>query len=388
MAQEAAAPPSKRARTATATTAPSEAKQDADYFTSYSDLRVHEDMLRDFARTDAYRKAIAAADLEGKVVLDVGGGTGVLSIFAAREGKAKRVYCVEASAIGAVAEQAVRANNVGGTVVVLRGRMEDVVLPETVDVIVSEWMGFGLLYEAMLDSVLLARDRWLKPDVGRLLPDTATMRVALLGNDVHYHGNVRFWDSVMRDAYGLDYGFVRSPQWRRDGDRDEVVLEHVPPECVLSRPATVATIDLATATVDSLKRIESTFELQAIVAAPLHGVVVWFDVDFNSNRGGGGGSKTTLSTSPYATETHWKQTCLYSHVGQPVDLAQDDRVTGTLALVRPAAFKRHLEIVVKTQCGRDNNNADGACPDCAREHTFALSSDPSIYVRGSLEVGK
>lgn len=46
--------------------------------------------------------------------------------------------------------------------------------PHSVDVLLSEWMGYCLLYESMLSSVLFARDRWLKPG-GAILPDTATM---------------------------------------------------------------------------------------------------------------------------------------------------------------------------------------------------------------------
>jgi hypothetical protein len=53
----------------------------------------------------------------------------------------------------------VQHNGLGDTVEVLQGLMEDVVLPEKVDVIVSEWMGFYLLHESMLASVLVARDR-------------------------------------------------------------------------------------------------------------------------------------------------------------------------------------------------------------------------------------
>lgn len=45
----------------------------------------------------------------------------------------------------------------------LQGKAEEVELPEKVDVIVSEWMGYMLLYETMLPSVLYVRDKWLKP---------------------------------------------------------------------------------------------------------------------------------------------------------------------------------------------------------------------------------
>ena len=48
----------------------------------------------------------------------------------------------------------------GGVIEVIQGTIETVELPEKVDIIISEWMGYFLLRESMLDSVLVARDRW------------------------------------------------------------------------------------------------------------------------------------------------------------------------------------------------------------------------------------
>ena len=45
----------------------------------------------------------------------------------------------------------------------LKGRLETLKIPEKVDIIVSEWMGYFLLYESMFDSVIYARDNYLKP---------------------------------------------------------------------------------------------------------------------------------------------------------------------------------------------------------------------------------
>jgi len=83
-----------------------------------------------------------------------------------------------------------RIGNVGngdeqhkGVVEVVHGMVEDLdkslqIEPHSIDVLLSEWMGYCLLYESMLSSVLYARDRWLKPG-GAILPDTATMASSL-----------------------------------------------------------------------------------------------------------------------------------------------------------------------------------------------------------------
>lgn len=63
------------------------------------------------------------------------------------------------------------------SVKVIHSRIEDVTsdqIPEKVDVIVSEWMGFYLLHEGMLDSVIWARDKYLKPH-GLIFPESASI---------------------------------------------------------------------------------------------------------------------------------------------------------------------------------------------------------------------
>lgn len=47
-------------------------------------------------------------------------------------------------------------------ITLIKGKIEEVELPvDNVDIIISEWMGYCLLYESMLDTVLFARDKWL-----------------------------------------------------------------------------------------------------------------------------------------------------------------------------------------------------------------------------------
>ena len=100
-------------------------------------------MLKDRVRTLAYRNFIVdpanRPRFEGKVVLDVGCGTGILSMFAAQAG-ARKVYAVDASNVAYKAVRNVKANGFEGTIEVIKGKVEEIKIPEKVDVIISEWM--------------------------------------------------------------------------------------------------------------------------------------------------------------------------------------------------------------------------------------------------------
>lgn len=64
--------------------------------------------------------------------------------------------------------------------------VEEITLPvDKVDIIISEWMGYFLLYESMFDSVLYARDKWLS-EGGILLPNRAKMYTAVLDDEAYY----------------------------------------------------------------------------------------------------------------------------------------------------------------------------------------------------------
>jgi len=98
-----------------------------------------------------------------KIVLDIGCGSGILSIFAARAG-AKHVYAIEFADIADYAREIVRKNNLSDKITVIKSKVEEAEIPCKVDIIISEWMGYCLLYESMMDSVLYARDKWMNPD--------------------------------------------------------------------------------------------------------------------------------------------------------------------------------------------------------------------------------
>ena len=115
--------------------------------------------INDQVRTLTYRNSMWHNKhlFKNKIVLDVGCGTGILSMFAAKAGAA-HVYGVDMSGIVEQAKQIVNRNGLGDRVTIIRGKIEEISIPvEKVDIIISEWMGYCLFYEGMLDSVLKAR---------------------------------------------------------------------------------------------------------------------------------------------------------------------------------------------------------------------------------------
>ena len=155
-------------------------------------------MICDRVRTEAFRRAINSLVRPGEIVLDVGAGSGILSVFAARAG-AGSVYAVERTSIAALAEQLAAANGVAEIVKVIHGDVIDIELPEQVDVIVSEWLGGFGIDEGMLAPLIAARDRWLKPG-GAMIPHSVTAWTALV-HDRHLAETIDF----LRDnPFGLN----------------------------------------------------------------------------------------------------------------------------------------------------------------------------------------
>ena len=164
----------------------------------YAEFEVHRSMIRDEVRTAAFQRAIEAVVRPGDAVLDVGAGSGILSLFAARAGAA-RVYAVEQTTIAVLAQELAAANGAADVVRVIQGDVMGIELPERVDVIVSEWLGGFGIDEGMLGPVIAARDRWLKPG-GVMIPRSVTAWTALV-HDRYLADAVAF---LRQNPYGLE----------------------------------------------------------------------------------------------------------------------------------------------------------------------------------------
>ncbi|KAI8810420.1 S-adenosyl-L-methionine-dependent methyltransferase [Cladochytrium replicatum] len=312
------------------------------YFDSYAHFGIHEEMLKDEVRTVSYRRSIYENQhlFKGKVVLDVGCGTGILSMFAAKAG-AKLVIGVDMSSIIDHAKVIVKDNGFEGKIVLLKGKMEEVVLPvEKVDVIISEWMGYCLLYESMLNTVLYARDRYLVPG-GLIMPDTAIMYMAAIEDGDYKDEKIGFWDSV----YGFNMSHIKTLALR------EPLVDTVDNKAVVTTSHPFRTIDLATVTVEDLT-FSVPFRIVATRDDFIHAFICYFDIRFGACH-----KPVKFSTGPHAQYTHWKQTVFY--LDDAITVKAGEVVEGTFALAPNKKNNRDLDISISYKFEGELSKVEG-----------------------------
>ncbi|KAF8837755.1 S-adenosyl-L-methionine-dependent methyltransferase [Paxillus ammoniavirescens] len=361
---------------------------DTHYFQSYGYNDIHAVMIQDKVRTSTYASFILTNPIvfRDAVVLDVGCGTGILSLFAAKSG-AKHVYAVEASDIAGKAERIVRANGLEDVITVIRGKVEEIKLPDDVshvDIIISEWMGYALLYESMLDSVLYARDKFLRPDGGVMAPSQCRIMLALCEGSEIMKDRVDFWG----DVYGFDLSEMAQEVW------NEAVVDVVGPDSVVSEPYLLKDLHLKTITPRQLD-FTSTFTLTSTssMRTKIHALVLYFDTFFTTTCeplspdvpvrlikdgdvtlaevwpvGGkpaphrrasiGPGLKQkeqkkviSFSTGPTSQPTHWKQTLFL--LKDPILAEEGTVVSGTFYCKKSEGNSRELDVEIHYSVRKD-----------------------------------
>lgn len=231
-------------------------------------------------------------------------------MFCAKAG-AKLVIAVDKSDIMTKAQENIFHNGLSDKITCLKGAMEEVTLPvDKVDIIVSEWMGYFLLYEAMLPSVLYARDKYLNPG-GLMVPSSMTMWLAPVADEGFVSDHVTFW----RDVYGFD---MKSMQ---EGIYEDARIEVMPSSSVCGKPFPFKALDLYKVNKEELSfstKWTSTLERDI---DQLDGILIWFDNFFATDASAPLPELETtteafvkqkpgnvaFSTGPFNTPTHWKQ---------------------------------------------------------------------------------
>ena len=320
---------------------------DDSYFNSYSYFEIHKDMLSDKARTGAYRDALTKNPtlINDANVLDVGCGTGILSMFAARDGGARNVVGVDGSyRIADVARMNVGANGLQDKIEIIEGKLEDMdsIRGAPFDVIVSEWMGYGLFFESMLDTVLYARDKYLKPD-GALLPDVCCIKIA--GFTKLATVDFDFWN----DVYGFSMKEVAVQQL--DHALATAVVKHVEGEHIGTTETEILRLDLCKCSVKDTE-FSAEFKLDALEDATkdqsqmIYGIVLWFDTEFSSRFCRE--NPVILSTSPKEPKTHWVQTALHFPEPLVLDNTSASGIKGRISMAKSTEHVRGYDISLES----------------------------------------
>jgi len=317
-------------------------------------------MLKDTVRTDAYRDFIYDYKhlFANKTVLDVGCGTGILSLFCAKAG-ARQVIAVDNSAIIEKARENIYNNGFSKNIVCLRGKIEEVTLPvDKVDIIVSEWMGYGLLYEAMLDSIIWARDRYLTQD-GLMVPSHMNMWIAPLSDPDYVMEHIVFW----RDVYGFDMKAMQA------GIYDDPQILHIPAGNLCAEASPFLQLDLySTETKDLAFRRSWTCTLNKDID-DLDGFIIWFDTFFMPSKGDevserakteewtqGEGKGIAFTTGPFGRETHWRQGVFFvDNTVEGPRYKEGDKLSGKVEYMIPKENSRALDITLSWSSSRQSS---------------------------------
>lgn len=243
----------------------------------------HARMLGDRARVEGFERAIAAAVRPGAMVVDLGCGTGILSLLCCRAG-ARRVYAIEVGPIGRWTAQIVAANGFSDRVQVLRGVSTELALPEKVDVVVSETIGCAAFDEGIVGYVADARRRFLAPG-GVIVPRRLALWAAPVDDGDLHHRLVGRW---RQPVGGADVSPMHAVAAR------QLHLAPLSPEQLCAPPQPVVTVDLATA--------EELFVAgRAEFSLSRDGTVTGFAIGFDAQLGEG----IALSNRPPSEAPHW-----------------------------------------------------------------------------------
>ncbi|KAB2062825.1 hypothetical protein ES319_A10G176800v1 [Gossypium barbadense] len=301
---------------------PSSAKM---YFHYYGQLLHQQNMLQDYVRTGTYYAAVIEnrVDFTGRVVVDVGAGSGILSLFAAQAG-AKHVYAVEASEMAEYARKLIAGNPaLAQRITVIKGKVEEVELAEKADILISEPMGTLLVNERMLESYIIARDRFLVPNA-KMFPSIGRIHMAPFSDEylfVEIANKALFWQQ--QNYYGVDLTPLYGSAFQ--GYFSQPVVDAFDPRLLVSPPL-CHVIDFNEIKEEDLFEIDIPLKFIASVGTRVHGLACWFDVLFN-----GSAVQRWLTTAPGAPTTHWYQIrCVLS---QPIYVMAGQEITGRLHMI-------------------------------------------------------
>lgn len=273
----------------------------------------HFDMLADTQRNDAFEKAISKVVNESSRVLDIGTGSGLLAMMAAKNGAKSVVACEVNPDIAKVAERVVAANGFQDIINVIAKRSdlleEGKDYQEKFDVIVSEILDTGGLGEGVLPSLRYANEHFAKPNA-KVIPAGISMQAKLVEiprlHKVNPITNISGFDLSIFDEFSISdcYKLVNLNHEDHKGLSDVFPLRaydfyNVPDQVSFEDPE------------------EEDYTITCKEDGLLQGVAFWFDLHMDE--------EDTLSSGPDGELVHWQQAVYFFN--KPRAVRKGEQVT-------------------------------------------------------------
>ena len=251
--------------------------------------RWHFAMMNDRARNDAYDQAIREAVSEGRTVLDIGSGAGLLSMMAARAGAKHVTACETVAPIAEMAGRIIKENGLSERVTVVAKHSYNLKigddLPERADVMVTELLNAGFLGEGILQVIQHARTNLLKPDA-TIIPQGGTVYAALIESERLVE------EDRVSEAAGFD---VRPFNEFANAEYLTKRLNAYPHQ-FLSESVEVFSFDFLG---EPAKPETKAIPITTTASGTCHGIVLWFRLDLTD--------AIFIETKPREADTHWRQ---------------------------------------------------------------------------------
>lgn len=299
-------------------------------------IEYHRTLIADRVRNKALFEALKQVIVKGEtVVADIGAGTGLIGLMAARLG-AKEVYLYEMAEVAGVAAEIIKKNRARNCHVMPCSSL-DMVDPPRVDVVISETLGNYAFEENMIQTLNDARARHLKRG-GMIIPTRVRQFVAPVAND-RFDQELRAWSQV-----GDDLGISLDLSFAEGMSRNNIYVRTLKPDDLLDqgRDAVVwDEVDFTGARADSVNRKgEAAWKIRSDVV--IHGLAVWWEAQL--------GEGVVLSTAPNGAQTHWEQ--LYFPLLTPVMTKRGETLKVSLASRSSEEEGTHLAWKVARLDGR------------------------------------
>ena len=273
-------------------------------------LSEHLGYVADRARLEAFRDAIARTLKPGDRVADIGCGTGVLGLLCLQAGAA-HVFAIDSTPMIEVARQTMTRAGLADRCTFVHAQSQRASLPESVDVLICDHVGyFGFDY-GVVHMVQDARRRFLAPG-GRMIPRRIRLEIAAVESTAARR-KVDRWH-----AEGVPPEF----HWLRHPAANSKYAVELKRDALLGPPAALGDLDLRA---DNPEFSRWTATLRIERDGTLHGLAGWFDCELADH--------VRMTNSPLADRAIDRSQA-FLPVEEPVPVRAGDLVNVTV-MARP-----------------------------------------------------